>query len=158
MYRAGVWRGAHGVYEGQLRTPSSRSLWTFHKAVLRGINQGTDAKDSSSNGGAILVSCTFVQLPAAMLHFFFPWCVFAIVSFLISAAIAERSDQTVLADSAKRSNESLLWGPYRPNLYFGVRPRIPKSLTTGLLWAKVDDFQTIQNSMCLRHYPLQGPC
>lgn len=44
------------------------------------------------------------------------------------------------------SNGSLLWGPYRPNLYFGVRPRIPKSLLAGLMWAKVDDFATVQNS------------
>jgi len=41
--------------------------------------------------------------------------------------------QEVLAENAKLSNESLLWGPYRPNLYFGVRPRIPKSLPTGLM-------------------------
>ena len=57
------------------------------------------------------------------------------------------AQQEVLADSAKRSNESLLWGPYRPNLYFGVRPRIPKSLTTGLLWARTDNFETVQHSM-----------
>lgn len=44
-------------------------------------------------------------------------------------------------------NETLLWGPYRPNLYFGVRPRVPKSLLTGLMWAKVDSFATVQNSM-----------
>ena len=52
-----------------------------------------------------------------------------------------------LTENAKLSNESLLWGPYRPNLYFGVRPRIPKSLTTGLLWAKVDSFDSVQHSM-----------
>ena len=57
--------------------------------------------------------------------------------------------QEVLSHNAKVSNESLLWGPYRPNLYFGVRPRIPKSLMTGLLWAKVDSFQGVQNSMFL---------
>ena len=46
----------------------------------------------------------------------------------------------------KASNRSLLWGPYRSNLYFGVRPRIPQSLLTGLLWAKVDDFEATQES------------
>ena len=56
-------------------------------------------------------------------------------------------DQVVLSENAELSNETLLWGPYRPNLYFGVRPRIPKSLTTGLLWAKVDSFTEVQNSM-----------
>lgn len=44
------------------------------------------------------------------------------------------------------SNGSLLWGPYRPNLYFGVRPRIPQSLLTGLMWAKVNHVATVQNS------------
>lgn len=68
----------------------------------------------------------------------------AIFSLLhISSAEAT---QEVLAKKSKLSNDSLLWGPYRPNLYFGVRPRIPKSLTTGLLWAKVDNFQGVQNS------------
>lgn len=58
--------------------------------------------------------------------------------------------QEALTESARVSNESLLWGPYRPNLYFGVRPRIPKSLLTGLLWAKVDSFQGVQNSEYLQ--------
>ena len=53
-----------------------------------------------------------------------------------------------LANDAERaSNQSLLWGPYRSNLYFGVRPRIPKSLLTGLLWAKIDGLETAQGSM-----------
>jgi len=43
-------------------------------------------------------------------------------------------------------NSSLLWGPYRPNLYFGLRPRLPKSLLTGLLWANVDSFTNVQSS------------
>jgi mannosyl-oligosaccharide glucosidase len=33
---------------------------------------------------------------------------------------------------------SLLWGPYRSNLYFGLRPRIPKSLSLGLMWSSND--------------------
>lgn len=64
---------------------------------------------------------------------------------LLSLALGDVA-QEVLAHNAKLSNESLLWGPYRPNLYFGVRPRIPKSLSVGLLWAKVDSFQGVQNS------------
>lgn len=75
---------------------------------------------------------------------------------LLSLALGD-SAQEVLAENAKLSNESLLWGPYRPNLYFGVRPRIPKSLTTGLLWAKVDSFQGVQNSMSPTHCSQKGP-
>lgn len=73
---------------------------------------------------------------------------FALLSLLLllfSLALGEAT-QEVLIESARASNESLLWGPYRPNLYFGVRPRIPKSLMTGLLWAKVDSFQGVQTS------------
>ena len=66
---------------------------------------------------------------------------------LFSLVFGEQTAQQVLSDNAKLSNDSLLWGPYRPNLYFGVRPRIPKSLMTGLIWAKVDSFQGVQNSM-----------
>ncbi|XP_065186679.1 mannosyl-oligosaccharide glucosidase-like [Sycon ciliatum] len=27
-----------------------------------------------------------------------------------------------------------LWGSYRPQVYFGMRPRLPKSIVTGLMW------------------------
>ena len=69
-----------------------------------------------------------------------------LVSFVVLLPFGVARDQTVLSKNAKLSNESLLWGPYRPNLYFGVKPRLPKSLSTGLLWAKVDDFRGAQES------------
>ncbi|KAF2267600.1 glycoside hydrolase [Lojkania enalia] len=59
-----------------------------------------------------------------------------------------------VAEIEKASNESLLWGPYRPNLYFGVRPRIPKSLMGGLLWTRVEDYASVQNNFrhtCEQH-------
>lgn len=71
----------------------------------------------------------------------------ALFSLLFSLYISfSYAQQEILSQTTKRSNESLLWGPYRPNLYFGVRPRIPKSLTTGLLWARTDSFETVQHS------------
>jgi mannosyl-oligosaccharide glucosidase len=71
----------------------------------------------------------------------------AIASLWAGIATASSPDASVLVGEIGRSsNESLLWGPYRPNLYFGLRPRIPKSLMTGLLWSKVEDFQSVQNS------------
>lgn len=63
--------------------------------------------------------------------------------FLFNACKAQNG----FAENAKLSNDSLLWGPYRPNLYFGIRPRLPKSLLTGLLWARVDSFDAVQHSM-----------
>ena len=69
-----------------------------------------------------------------------------VIAFLSLLSVNADDRQAVLADDAGYSNETLLWGPYRPQLYFGVRPRIPKSLTTGLMWAKVDNFETVQQS------------
>ena len=69
----------------------------------------------------------------------------AVFVALVSAAGAD--DASILYNEISRNtNQSLLWGPYRPNLYFGVRPRIPKSFMGGLMWAKVDNFQDVQNS------------
>ena len=77
-----------------------------------------------------------------------PWRMSALCTFLYFLRVClGAAHQEVLSGSAKRSNDTLLWGPYRPNLYFGVRPRIPKSLTTGLLWARTDSFETVQHSM-----------
>ena len=59
----------------------------------------------------------------------------------------------------KASNDSLLWGPYKPNLYFGVRPRIPKSISTGLLWTRVEDYTSVQNNVrhtCEQHEGMAG--
>ncbi|KAG8896382.1 Processing alpha glucosidase I, partial [Tulasnella sp. 417] len=45
--------------------------------------------------------------------------------------------------------DSLIWGTYRPNLYFGMRPRVPKSLMTGIMWfgaQEYGDFQVFRHS------------
>ncbi|KAF8892637.1 glycoside hydrolase family 63 protein [Infundibulicybe gibba] len=54
---------------------------------------------------------------------------------------------------AQGVNDTLLWGPYRPNLYFGLRPRIPQSLMTGLMWFGTQDYQSITRT---RHACDQG--
>ena len=41
-------------------------------------------------------------------------------------------------------NDTLIWGPYRPNLYFGLRPRLPQSLMTGLMWFGTHDYASLQ--------------
>ncbi|KAJ7489943.1 glycoside hydrolase [Mycena galericulata] len=55
--------------------------------------------------------------------------------------------------AANHINDTLLWGPYRPNLYFGLRPRIPQSLMTGLMWFGTQDYQSIGRT---RHACDQG--
>ncbi|KAH8695112.1 putative mannosyl-oligosaccharide glucosidase [Talaromyces proteolyticus] len=60
---------------------------------------------------------------------------------------AAGQDVSVLSNEvARANNQSLLWGPYKPGLYFGVHPRIPKSITAGLMWAKVDNYATAQGN------------
>ena len=71
---------------------------------------------------------------------------------LFSQVRAEIDASAAVVEIEKASNDSLLWGPYRPNLYFGVRPRIPKSLLTGLLWARVEDFQSVQHGVFSHRY------
>jgi mannosyl-oligosaccharide glucosidase len=85
------------------------------------------------------------------------------ISFLLTSLLSatgvvaseDPSDVNVLIrESGRASNQSLLWGPYKSNLYFGVRPRIPKSLSAGLIWGKVDEYVGAQQSML----PSPGPC
>lgn len=72
----------------------------------------------------------------------------AVLSLLgTSVHAAEKQDVGIVTtEIAREQNSSLLWGAYKPNLYFGVRPRIPKSFTGGLMWAKVDNFVDVQHS------------
>lgn len=44
------------------------------------------------------------------------------------------------------NNESLLWGPYKPNLYFATRPRVPDSLWTGLMWGGLETYSQVPES------------
>lgn len=67
-------------------------------------------------------------------------------SFVLGCVYAANDVSVLINEVGKANNQSLLWGPYKPNLYFGVRPRIPKSLTAGLMWARVDNYATAQAS------------
>ncbi|KAH8845931.1 hypothetical protein MCOR27_001113 [Pyricularia oryzae] len=63
---------------------------------------------------------------------------------LFGTAVAK--DESILhTEVAHLNNDTLLWGPYKPNLYFGVRSRTPKSLNMGLLWAKLDNYNEVQH-------------
>ena len=61
--------------------------------------------------------------------------------------------------AAAEVDTSLLWGPYRPNLYLGLRPRIPNSLLLGLMWARVcsGDYQNdLPSKFCLAPVRVAG--
>lgn len=67
-------------------------------------------------------------------------------TFACEATAFTGTESIILNEITRASNQSLLWGPYRPNLYFGVKPRIPESFSSGLLWANVNEFEGVQKS------------
>lgn len=60
--------------------------------------------------------------------------------------LTEPGTEAILhSEMARASNDSLLWGPYNPGLYFGIRPRIPESFRGALIWTAVNDFTDFQH-------------
>lgn len=73
------------------------------------------------------------------------WCIPTILAifffFIFNVLGLDIEASNIINDYSRQSNDSLLWGPYRSNLYFGVRPNgIPNSLMTGLIWYNIDDY------------------
>lgn len=62
------------------------------------------------------------------------------------SANVTQSPEVIAAQQLAAS--SLLWGTYRPQIYFGMRPRLPNSLLTGLAWVGLQDYSGLQN---IRH-------
>ncbi|KXX75152.1 putative mannosyl-oligosaccharide glucosidase [Madurella mycetomatis] len=75
------------------------------------------------------------------------FCFNAVFLGLGAATAADEGESILHSEIGRQNNQSLLWGPYRPNLYFGVRPRIPKSLMTGLMWGKVETYTNFQETV-----------
>ncbi|KAL6519587.1 hypothetical protein OROHE_017407 [Orobanche hederae] len=44
--------------------------------------------------------------------------------------------------------ESLYWGTYRPQVYFGIRARTPQSLLAGLMWIGVKEGRSFMRHVC----------
>ncbi|KAJ1644488.1 Processing alpha glucosidase I [Coemansia asiatica] len=69
----------------------------------------------------------------------------AISALFVVSTSATRGDEQL---SQSQLDSELLWGTYRPNLYFGTRPRLPNSLLSGLMWFGLDEtnWQNIRHS------------
>ncbi|KIM30861.1 glycoside hydrolase family 63 protein [Serendipita vermifera MAFF 305830] len=76
------------------------------------------------------------------------WRLFLLLSFSVLHSVAHSS-----GNGSSEEDQSLLWGTYRPNLYFGLRPRLPQSLMSGLMWFGTQDFNQYQK---IRHDCSQG--
>ncbi|CDH50432.1 glycoside hydrolase family 63 protein [Lichtheimia corymbifera JMRC:FSU:9682] len=76
----------------------------------------------------------------------------SMASVLVQATL-DPHDIDFVMHADRAANDSLLWGTYRPNLYFGTRTRFPESLMTGLIWFDGGEFQGFQRA---RHACDQG--
>lgn len=64
----------------------------------------------------------------------------------LGASAVDDGQSILTTEIGRQNNQSLLWGPYKPNLYFGVRPRLPNGLWTGLMWGGVNTFEEVPTS------------
>nr|7R6J_A Chain A, Chaetomium alpha glucosidase [Thermochaetoides thermophila DSM 1495]7R6J_B Chain B, Chaetomium alpha glucosidase [Thermochaetoides thermophila DSM 1495]7RD2_A Chain A, Chaetomium alpha glucosidase [Thermochaetoides thermophila DSM 1495]7RD2_B Chain B, Chaetomium alpha glucosidase [Thermochaetoides thermophila DSM 1495]7REV_A Chain A, Chaetomium alpha glucosidase [Thermochaetoides thermophila DSM 1495]7REV_B Chain B, Chaetomium alpha glucosidase [Thermochaetoides thermophila DSM 149 len=74
----------------------------------------------------------------------------SLLSVLLMGCVAEtgvEGESILHSEIGRLNNQSLLWGPYRPNIYFGTRPRIGKSLMTGLMWGKIESYTDFQHTV-----------
>ncbi|KAF9933513.1 Processing alpha glucosidase I [Mortierella alpina] len=69
-------------------------------------------------------------------------------SFLDSITMNSQLNHISSLSAAAAQNQSLFWGIYRPNLYFGTRARVSEPLLTGLMWHGTQDYSGVDN---IRH-------
>lgn len=70
-----------------------------------------------------------------------------VAAALAVGTAAAEGESILTAEIGRQNNQSLFWGPYKPNVYFGVRPRTPEGLWTGLMWSKVDNYGEVQEGL-----------
>ncbi|PHH69374.1 hypothetical protein CDD82_7805 [Ophiocordyceps australis] len=76
-------------------------------------------------------------------------------ALLAQAASASADDALMAGELSRLNNQSLFWGPYKPNLYFGVRPRTSPGLWTGLMWGRIQTYEDVKDGF--RYTCEQGP-
>ncbi|KAI2633854.1 glycoside hydrolase family 63 protein [Xylaria nigripes] len=77
----------------------------------------------------------------------------------IAVAVTAQNEGIVHTELDRLNNQSLFWGPYRPNLYFGVRPRVPGGIAAALSWVNVDNYVGVQGNVrytCEQHEGMAG--
>lgn len=72
---------------------------------------------------------------------------------LAVGVVASGDESVLMSEIGRQNNQSLFWGPYKPNLYFGVRPRSTNGLWTGFMWSNVDSFMAVKDGeSTLQHF------
>lgn len=65
----------------------------------------------------------------------------------VTATSSAPDGESILnTEIGRMNNQSLFWGPYKPNLYFGIRPRAAEGLWTGLSWSQLNNYGDLQTS------------
>ncbi|KAK3723044.1 Processing alpha glucosidase I [Vermiconidia calcicola] len=73
--------------------------------------------------------------------------VVALFSWSVLGKPLTASEETLSINSSR--DWPILWGPYRPNVYFGMRARTPDSPLIGLMWAPLHNGDIVDSD--LRH-------
>lgn len=68
------------------------------------------------------------------------WILLALLLLVVDAARVTALSHDIGANASRSTADPLLWGSYRPNLYVGMRPRLPESLSFGLVWHGLLDY------------------
>ncbi|KAK9809318.1 hypothetical protein WJX73_004307 [Symbiochloris irregularis] len=102
-----------------------RNQQTSAPPVARRQNNGLQWRTA---GGAFAAALASV----AVLHFMTPGALPPAVQLLKASRLAE------LAQFQGEHQDRMLWGTYRPGLYFGARMRQPSALLAGLMWFDPD--------------------
>jgi mannosyl-oligosaccharide glucosidase len=80
----------------------------------------------------------------------FTQLVAAVAAAFVAGSSATGDASILTAETGRQNNQSLFWGPYKPNLYFGVRPRLPESLWTGLMWGRLEAYDDVRDGKLIR--------
>lgn len=69
-----------------------------------------------------------------------------VTGLLLIFSIAHTTVEGVNLGGTAGPKDWLTWGPYRPGLYFGVRPNVPETLLMGLMWGNGTDGDSLLDS------------
>ncbi|CDZ96890.1 glycoside hydrolase family 63 protein [Phaffia rhodozyma] len=67
----------------------------------------------------------------------------AVLLWFVPALLVSAQSSNGSAPSFEQ-DPGLLWSTYSPQLYFGIKPRLPKSLSAGLMWFGLNDWEGIR--------------
>ncbi|KAK3938728.1 mannosyl-oligosaccharide glucosidase [Diplogelasinospora grovesii] len=71
----------------------------------------------------------------------------AIIILILCAVHVFSTGTNLDTEPSSSSASAQIWGPYRPNLYFGVRPQAPKTMLMSLMWGNGENQSSLLHSL-----------